>query len=79
MQTLLEAIFEIVCFGLGIGLLFLLFGRRIKLDDKQKLPWWGFRKRPSGQIDMLPELAGLIGLIFVCAGFGLWFAFKALY
>lgn len=68
---------EIVSGLAGLGALYLLFGKRLKFSG-QKLPWYGFRRLPNGDIDLEPELAGLAGLLLLVGLFAIWVAVKSM-
>jgi hypothetical protein len=70
-----DVILEIVSGLVGFGTLYLLFGRRLKFSG-QKLPWYGFRRLPNGDIDADPEIVVLAGLILVFAAFAIWVIVK---
>ncbi len=78
LRTLLEIISEIVSAGAGLGALYLLFGRRLKFSG-QKLPWYGFRRLPHGDLDLNPELLTLAGLILLIAAFAIWEAVRSIF
>jgi hypothetical protein len=76
LRTILEIILEIVSGVAGLGALYLLFGRRLKFSG-QKLPWYGFKRLPNGDIDVEPELVTLAGLILFVAAIAIWAAVKS--
>jgi len=76
MDALLEAAAGLVCAALGVGLLLLMFGKRVNFVEGHRLPWWGVRKNANGQIEVHEELVMLLGLLIVFAGFGLWVIWK---
>jgi hypothetical protein len=78
MHTFLEFTLEVVCAALGMGVLFLLFGKRIRFVEEHRLPWWGVRKTPNGRIEMHAELLPVLGLLIVFVGFGLWALWKTI-
>jgi hypothetical protein len=69
-------ILEIVSGLAGLGALYLLFGKHLKFSG-QKLPWYGFRLLPNGDIDLDPELAVLAGLILLVVLFAIWVTVKS--
>jgi hypothetical protein len=73
-----EIILEIVSGLVGFSALCLLFGKRLKFSG-QKLPWYGFRRLPNGDIDLDPELAAVAGLILFVVLFATWIAGKSMF
>jgi hypothetical protein len=76
MSEVLSVILEIVSGLVGFGAMCVLFRRRRKFSG-QKLPWYGFRRLPNGDIDMDPDLVVLAGLITLAAGFAIWMTVKS--
>jgi hypothetical protein len=76
MDQALSVILEIVSGLVGFGALHLLFRRRLKFSG-QKLPWYGFRRLPNGDIDVHPELVVLAGLITLFVAFAIWVTVKS--
>ena len=71
-----SAILEIVSLLVGFGALYVLFRRRLKFSG-QKLPWYGFRRLPNGDIDISPEPAALAGLTILAVTFVVWVTVKS--
>jgi hypothetical protein len=73
LSMVLEIVLGIVCALVGFGALYLLFRGRLTFSG-QKLPWYGFRRLPNGDIDLDPEYITGAGLIMLAMGFALWVA-----
>lgn len=78
MAQVWEIILEIVSGIVGLGALFLLFGKSLKFSG-QRLPWYGFRRLPNGDIDLDPELAAVAGLILLVLLFAIWVNVKSIF
>ncbi|MBR1215045.1 hypothetical protein [Bradyrhizobium sp. JYMT SZCCT0180] len=77
MAQVWEIILEIVSGLVGFGALYLLFGKRLKFSG-QKLPWYGVRRLPNGDIDLDPELVAVAGLILLVVLFAIWITVKSM-
>ena len=78
MTQALSMSFEIVSGLAGLGALYLLFGRRLKFSG-QKLPWYGVRRLPNGDIYVDPEFGVLAGVILLFAAFAFWVTVKSIF
>lgn len=75
--SLLEPVFEIICFGTGAVILKAVsFGRiGFNTDPDFKLPWYGAGKDESGQFLLDPNYATLTGIVFWLASVVTIFSF----
>jgi hypothetical protein len=68
-MPLIEAALELLSVFAGFGVLYLLSGRKMKLNTNHKLPWWGFKRLPNGEIIVEWEAAAFFGLMLLAIGF----------
>jgi hypothetical protein len=78
MMQVWELILEIASGLVGFGALYLLFGKRLKFSG-QKLPWYGFRRLPNGDIHLDPDLVAVAGLVLLVVLFAVWITMKSMF
>ena len=68
-MPLIEAVLELLSVFAGFGVLYFLSGRKMKLNTNHRLPWWGFKRFPNGDVIVAWEVAEFFGLMLLAIGF----------